>query len=73
MNEERIFELLSELKAHAGVTNERLNTYNGQLKEHMRRSDALETKVDELYKWKYYVMGAVGIFIFLSQMLVKYL
>ena len=53
--------------------NGRLDVYNVHLEEHMRRSDALETKVDELYKWKYYVMGAIGVFIFLSQLLVKYL
>jgi CII-binding regulator of phage lambda lysogenization HflD len=39
----------------------RLDRYNDQLEIHIRRSDALETKVGELYKFKYYVVGALSI------------
>lgn len=65
--------ILARMEEKLDNVDYRLDTYNTHLEEHMRRSDALETKVDELYKWKYYVMGAIGVFIFLSQLLVKYL
>jgi hypothetical protein len=61
MNEERIFEMLSELKTRADVTNERLDWYNRSLDFHIKRSDMLEEQVDELYKLKYYAMGAMAV------------
>lgn len=42
MNEERIFELLSELKVHAATTNERLSHYNKSLDIHIKRTEMLE-------------------------------
>lgn len=42
MNEDRIFEALTELKVHASVTNERLKHYNESLDEHIRRTELLE-------------------------------
>jgi hypothetical protein len=45
---------LARVDFHMGV-------YNDQLREHMRRSDALEKQVSELYKWKYYIAGALAV------------
>lgn len=42
MNEERIFEMLSELKVHAATTNERLAHYNKSLDTHIKRTEMLE-------------------------------
>lgn len=42
MNENRIFEALTELKVHASVTNERLKHYNESLDEHIKRTELLE-------------------------------
>lgn len=42
MNEERIFEVLSELKVHAATTNERLAHYNKSLDIHIKRTEMLE-------------------------------
>lgn len=42
MNEDRLFEMLSELKVHANVTNERLKTYNNSLEIHIKRTELLE-------------------------------
>jgi hypothetical protein len=51
--------LLATLEERTERYNDRLTTYNEQLAIHIRRSDALETKVEELYKWKFRVMGAL--------------
>jgi hypothetical protein len=61
MTDERIYEMLSELKVHAATTNERLDHYNKSLDFHIKRSDMLEEQVDELYKLKYYAMGAMAV------------
>ena len=42
MNEDRLFEMLSELKVHAATTNERLGVYNQQLELHIKRTELLE-------------------------------
>ena len=57
--EDLLLEELLEIKAELARQGVRLDTYNEQLKEHMRRSDALESQVDELYKFKYIVAGIV--------------
>ena len=57
---DRVLDELMELKAEQARQGVRLDTYNEQLNEHMRRSDNLEQQVSELYKWKYYVAGAVA-------------
>jgi len=46
MNEDRIFEVLTELKVHASVTNERLSHYNLSLDEHIKRTTILEEQMD---------------------------
>lgn len=61
MNEMDIIEILSDIKVEQAKQGVRLDTYNEQLKDHMKRSDSLEKQVDELYKWKYYVAGAVAL------------
>lgn len=61
MNERDVIELLSDIKVEQAKQGVRLDTYNEQLKDHMKRSDSLEKQVDELYKWKYYVAGAVAL------------
>lgn len=61
MNERDVLELLSDIKVEQAKQGVRLDTYNEQLKDHMKRSDSLEKQVDELYKWKYYVAGAVAL------------
>jgi archaellum component FlaC len=57
--EDRILEALAELQVEQAKQGVRLDAYNEHLKEHMRRSDALENQVDELYKFKYIVAGVV--------------
>lgn len=42
MNEDRLFEMLSELKVHAATTNERLAHYNDSLDLHIKRTELLE-------------------------------
>ena len=42
MNEDRLFEMLSELKAHMHTTNERLDWYNKSLDLHIKRTELLE-------------------------------
>lgn len=61
MNERDVLELLSDIKVEQAKQGVRLDTYNDQLKDHMKRSDSLEKQVDELYKWKYYVAGAIAL------------
>ncbi len=39
---DRIFEVLTELKQHAAVTNERLEWYNKSLDMHIKRTELLE-------------------------------
>lgn len=51
----------------------RLDVYNAHLEEHMRRSDALEQKVDELYKFKYYVVGGLALASLLISIIVQLL
>jgi hypothetical protein len=57
MNENFEVEVIEKLTKIDG----RLDVYNAHLEEHMRRSDALEEKVDELYKFKYYVVGGLAL------------
>jgi hypothetical protein len=42
MNEDRLFETLTRLEAHAAVTNERLAHYNDSLDMHIKRTELLE-------------------------------
>lgn len=62
MNEDRLFEMLTELQSsvgemkadhgvHAAVTNERLAQYNTYLQEHMKRTELLEGRQDEFEKY----------------------
>ena len=64
MNEERIFEMLSELKVHAATTNERLGVYNQQLEVHIKRTELLEkdmqTALLPIKVVKFLVSAAVG-------------
>lgn len=46
MNEERLFEMLSELKVHAATTNERLAHYNASLDDHIKRTNILEKQME---------------------------
>ena len=39
---EKLFETLAKLEAHAAVTNERLGVYNQQLELHIKRTEMLE-------------------------------
>jgi len=42
MNEERLFDMLTDLKVHAATTNERLQHYNESLDKHIKRTELLE-------------------------------
>lgn len=57
----RVEEKLDEHTILLTKVDTHLEVYNDHLREHMRRSDALEKQVDELYKWKYYLVGALAI------------
>lgn len=61
MKERDVLDILSDIKVEQAKQGVRLDTYNEQLKDHMKRSDSLEKQVDELYKWKYYVAGAIAL------------
>lgn len=50
MQEDRIFEILTELKQHAAVTNEKLDWYNKSLDTHIKRTELLEARQDEFEK-----------------------
>lgn len=66
----------SQLVERLAKIDGRLDVYNAHLEEHMRRSDALEEKVDELYKFKYYVVGGLALASLLATLavqLVKYI
>jgi hypothetical protein len=58
---DKIIEELQDIRVEQAKQGIRLDTYNSQLETHMKRSDALEAKVDELYKFKYYVVGGLAI------------
>lgn len=64
MNEDRLFEMLSELKVHAATTNERLGVYNQQLELHIKRTEMLEkdmqTAMLPIKAAKFLVASAAG-------------
>jgi hypothetical protein len=51
MNEDRLFEMLTELKVGQATTNERLAHYNASLDEHIKRTELLESRQDEFEKY----------------------
>lgn len=65
MNEDRIFEALTELKVHASVTNQRLEHYNQSLDEHIKRTTILEEQMEmallPIKASKFFAAVAVGI------------
>ena len=59
-------------------TNERLariethlEHYNELLKEHIRRTDIAEKRIDELYKYKWMALGIISFAVFAAQLLAK--
>ena len=64
MNEDRLFEMLSELKVHAATTNERLGVYNQQLELHIKRTELLEKDMQvallPIKATKFLVGAAIG-------------
>ena len=50
-------DIRADLQEHKG----RLDIYNSLLDIHIKRSESLETMVKELYKYKYYIVGALTV------------
>jgi anti-sigma-K factor RskA len=51
----------------------RLEVYNELLKNHIKRTELLESEVHSLWRWKFWVAGAIVAVITLVQLLVKFI
>lgn len=73
MNEklDRILKEVSDVRKDQAVTNTRLDHYNELLREHMRRTEISERRLDELYRYKWLAVGAIAVVTFAIQILGK--
>jgi chromosome segregation ATPase len=78
MNEDRILNKLDAIDdriTRQGESlarlEERLKSYGAQLDNHEREDEAMRRKLDDLVKWKWSALGAIGLFTFASQFLIR--
>lgn len=50
---------------------ERLKSYGAQLDNHEKEDEGMRRKLDDLVKWKWSALGAIGLFTFASQFILK--
>ena len=78
MNEDRILDKLDTIDERItrqgeslARLEERLKGYSLQLDDHERDDEAMRRKLDDLMKWKWTALGAIGLFTFASQFILK--
>lgn len=61
MKETEVVDRLARIETH-------LEHYNELLKEHMRRTEISERRLDELYRYKWLAVGAIAVITFAIQL-----
>jgi hypothetical protein len=66
-----ISDLRQEFKVHAAKTDLRLDHYNTSLDKHMKRTEILEKEGHDLWRWKWFIAGGLGVVTVAAQIIIK--